>query len=121
MYTLDERNGWLYVKEVTNSFCEPVDIIHYWPTGMRYANFASWFASPERAHEALGKPVTPISNASYQDERGWTYRLPSGGETKPDHTETMPIPEPKQRGKKFPLRWQKGRWEKETKRGWGPA
>lgn len=117
MYTLDEREGWLYVKEVSISFCDPIEITHYWPTGIRYATFTSWFASPEQSHEALGKPVQPLCNPAtrFRDAQGWTYKLPDGAE--PDATETRAIPEPKQRGKKLPLKWHQGAWHKETSKG----
>lgn len=116
-YVLDERNGWLYVKETTTDFFEPRLIIHWWPTGQRFVTFAQWFESSTRAREALGGVLYPTSNASYRDERGWNYRLQSGGQTKPDHTELVPIAPPKQRGRTLPVEWKNGAWYKQTARG----
>jgi hypothetical protein len=117
-YVLDERNGWLYAKETTTDYFEPRYIIHWWQTGMHWYQFKQRFADEEHARAAIGGVLHPMSNTSYQDERGWTYRLPNGGQTKPEFTETVPIPEPKQRGRKSPVRWHQGYWQKETTRGW---
>ncbi|SRR5260221_9452440 len=116
-YVLDERNGWIYAKETITDYFEPRHIISWWPTGIRYIDFARWFATPELARAAIGEALFPTSNTSYRDERGWTYRLPNGGQTLPDYTETSSIPEPKQRGRKFPVEWKNGAWYKRTSRG----
>lgn len=120
-YVLDERNGWIYVKETYTDFFEPRYIISWWPTGIRWYQFMQWFGTTELARAAIGGQVHPMSNVSYQDERGWTYRLPNGGQTKPEYTELEPIPEPKQRGRKFPVEWKNGAWYKHTARGLVPA
>ena len=116
-YVLDERDGWIYAKETTTDYFEPRYIIHWWPTGIRWYQFKQWFADEDHARAAIGRVLYPMSNTSYQDERGWAYRLPQGGQTKPDYTETVPIPEPKQRGRKFPIEWKNGEWWKHTARG----
>jgi hypothetical protein len=116
-HVLDERNGLIYVKETTTDFFEPRYIIHWWPTSLRWYQFKQWFADETRAREAIGKTVHSTSNISYIDERGWTYRLQSGGQTKPDYTERIPIPEPKQRGRKLPMEWKNGAWYKHTSHG----
>ena len=117
MSVLAERNGWLYVKETITDYFEPHQIIHWWPTGQRYSQFKQWFADEDRARAAIGGVLHPTSNTSYQDERGWTYRLPNGGQTKPEYTEVVPISEPKQRGHKCPVEWRQGEWYKHTSRG----
>lgn len=117
MYVLDAMNGWLYVKQTDTDYFEPKRYTWWWPTGYRYIDFERNFSTPELAHEALGKLLNPTSNCSYVDERGWTYRLTDGGQTKPEHTAVEPIPEPKQRGRKCELAWQDGQWWKYTAKG----
>lgn len=116
-YILDERDGWIYAKETTTDYFEPRSIIQWWPTEIRWYQFRQWFADEDYARAAIGGVLHPMSNTSYQDERGWTYRLPQEGQTKPEYTEIVPIPEPKQRGRKFPVEWKNGAWWKYTSRG----
>lgn len=116
-YVLDERDGWLYAKETTTDYFEPRSIIQWWPTGLHWYQFKQWFADEEHARTAIGGELHPMSNTSYQDECGWRYHLTNGGQTKPEYTEIVPIPEPKQRGRKFPVEWKNGEWWKYTSRG----
>lgn len=116
-HSLEEKDGYLYIKETMTDFFEPRTITNYWPTGMQWYQFMGFFADAERARAAVGGTVSPTSTCTYRDVRGWIYRLPDGGKTKSAFTEVEPIPEPKQRGRKLPLEWKNGAWHKRTARG----
>ncbi len=120
-YTLEEREGFLCIKETFVSRWEPLQIANYWKV-MPYADFAAWFASEDRARHKLGSPVFPQIHPPiiFKDANGWKYTIPYQNlSTQPpaNYTETTPIPMPNLRGRKFPLIWQEGAWHKQTAKG----
>lgn len=127
---LAERCGLLYVKETTTDFFFPRTITHWWPTAVQWWQFRQLFADEERARAMIGKPLSPLDarpTTVYHLDLGLggglRLALRDGGRTTPDYTDLAPVEEPKQRGgKKLPVRWKNGRWEKYTQtRGWVPA
>jgi|ERR1051325_1647107 hypothetical protein len=118
METLIERDGWLYVLYQYADYNKPEMVKIYWPLKIRSGDFISRYG----AHH-IGNQLRDIRDGRYELAYGngsepITFRLPDGGQTRAEFTETEPIPEPKQRGKKFPVRWNGGRWQKCTARGW---
>ena len=134
--TLVEReDGFLYAKEVSTDFDQPRKIISFWPLvhaqygtviptdrKIRYADLRRIFASEELAQKLLGcKLFYERAWGGYKDERGWYYALPKGSQTTAQFVEFETIPEPVQRGRKLPVKWERGEWWKETKQaGKGP-
>lgn len=121
LYTLEEREGFLCIKETFVSLWEPLRIANYWKI-MPYAEFTAWFASEDRARQMLGSNVFPQFNPAiiFKDVNGWQYTIPYQNlSTQPpaNHTETTPIPEPLQKGRKFPLLWKDGAWYQQRATG----
>jgi hypothetical protein len=124
--TLEERGGWLFVKDVEYAFDKPLQIVRWWPIGLRFQAFANArFNSIEEARAFLGCRLRLINAQTglCRDEtnRGWEYRLLDGGQTVPERVESFPVPEPMQRGRKLPVHRRDGHWMKETARGWKVA
>ncbi len=119
-YTLVERDGWLYVREDQIDYQAPVLTRLYYPTGGRLAHLARILGSEEDAKAKIGTRLTRQATISWQffDNQAIRYRLEHDGQTRPTWIEREPIPEPKQRGKKLPLRWHRGAWQKLTAKGW---
>jgi hypothetical protein len=120
--TLDEKDGWLFVKEVSIDSFQPQQLILWWPTGVRWYQFAQYFADEERARAMIGAKLIQLSHVTYQLDGGLSgglkFTMRDGGQTKPEHSEVIPIDPPKQRGRPLPVKWRDGRWWKETQRGW---
>jgi hypothetical protein len=119
--TLEERDGWLYIRESHASFTEPKEIVCWWPLQVHFADFAQRFGSREEARERIGHRVIHEENGLYRDDEGLRYRLVNGGQTTPQFTEVLDIAPPKQRGRKLPMQWQNGNWYKQTSQGWKRA
>jgi|SRR5579871_4075261 len=120
-FTLAERDGWLYVCAVEIDDQQPVVTRLYYPTGGRLAHLAQLLGSQEAALAKIGTPLTRQATIPWQfyDSQALRYRLEREGQTRPARIEQEPIPEPKQRGKKLPLRWHLGAWQKwSEKKGW---
>jgi hypothetical protein len=117
---LAERDGWLYVQVVEIDDQQPVKTRRTYPTGERLYALSQMLGSVEAARARIGTRLTPQAGVSwlFSDEHGIRYRLAQDGATKATWTEQEPIPEPVQRGKKLPLRWHRGAWQKLTSKGW---
>jgi len=121
MYTLERRDDFLCIKETLISPCDPVQIVNYWNV-MPYHEFLSGFSSEERAQRHLGSTVSPLLHPPihFKDSNNRHYTIPHRDlSTQPPatHTETTPIEEPRQRGRKLPLQWHNGKWYKVTTKG----
>jgi hypothetical protein len=119
--TLVERDGWLYVLYQYPVYEKPEMVNIYWPLKIRAQQFISNYGN-----EYIGRELRDLREGKYEMPRintlaPITFRLPDGGKTVAEFTETKPIPEPKQRGKKLEVRWRYGKWEKNTARGWRAA
>ncbi|GHP00658.1 hypothetical protein KSF_107050 [Reticulibacter mediterranei] len=119
--TLEERDGWLYIKSSSARLTEPKQIANWWPLQVRFADFAQRFASLDEARKRIGRPMVYLGSGLYRDEEGLRYRLVNNGQTKPQFTDITDIPEPTQRGRKLPVEWRNGCWYKQTSRGWKRA
>ncbi|GCE31994.1 hypothetical protein KDA_74780 [Dictyobacter alpinus] len=119
--TLEERDGWLFIKHTQTSFTEPKEIANWWPLQVRFADFAHRFVNTVEARKRIGRPVIYLGNGLYRDEDGLLYRLVDGGQTKAQFTHITDVPEPKQRGRTLPMQWRDGCWQKQTSRGWRRA
>ena len=120
-FQLAERQGWLYVQEVQVDEQQPIKISLFYPTGGRLYHLAQTLGSMEAARERLGTRLTPQTGVGwlFLDAHAIRYRLLEDGQTKVAWTERESIPEPVQRGKKLPVRWHRGAWQKWTERkGW---
>ena len=121
IYTLEERDGSLYAKQTFTDDNLPRIIANWYLLTTPLDQFRTWFASTERMKASLGGVLEPTINPAtvWKDERGWTYHIISGisGERKAVFTEITPIPEPVQRGRKYPLEWHKCAWHKRTGKG----
>jgi hypothetical protein len=113
MPTLREHDNWLYVVHEDPSWGEPVLLRLWYPLGIRILPGQRDLWEP-----ALGQEMRATGVADYQGMRdGRHYQLPDGGQTRPEFSESEPIPRP--RGE---CRWYCGRWERYSKnRGWRPA
>jgi hypothetical protein len=119
--TLEERDGWLYIRDIHVSFTEPKEIATWWPLQVRFADFAQRFGSREEARLRIGHTVIHEGNGLYRDDKGLRYRLVNGGQTTPEFTEVTDIAPPKQHGRKLPIEWRNGSWYKQTSQGWKRA
>jgi hypothetical protein len=105
-FLLDTRDdGWLSIKKTWLSLWEPIQITNWWNLGIRYTDFVNWFASEAHALRRIGSEVSPLIHPAtcWQDVYGTIYRLPHANMSAapaPDLQETVPIPEPPQRGRK---------------------
>lgn len=115
--TLFEKGGWLYVRCIIRDWSKPEMTIHYWPTGARFMDLANRLGTDE-AKTRIGMKMSYKGQGVYWDEKFQSYRLKDGAQTKPEWSENSSVPEPVQRGRKLPLRWRDGRWQKETSKGW---
>lgn len=117
--TLVERDGWLYVLYQYPEYDKPEMVKVYWPLAIRAQQFKASYGD-----EYIGRELRDLREGKYEMSRNDSlfppivFRLPRGGQTHAEFTETEPIPEPKQRGKKLDVRWRYGKWEKHTARGW---
>lgn len=122
---LAERDGWLYIKNIFTSYAEPKQITLWWATGVRMSDYTYAFRCPHTPPllptEHLGQRMKTLGNGYFSDECGMTYRLKEGGATKADLIETIDLDQPVQRGRKLPIRWYQGEWQKETADGWKTA
>ena len=111
MATLRERDGHLYIVHTFPSWDTPALVRSWYSLNYR---IRSWESFP------IGQKMHECGDGLYMGEQdGQRYRLPDGGTTKPEFSESEPIPPPK-RAKR--VRYQYGRWEKYTQRaGWEPA
>lgn len=110
--TLEKRNGWLYAVLRAPMYNEPTMVINWYPLRIKPRDVS---------RDAIGQKMdAQHDSASFIGrEDGLRYRLPQGGKTRPEFTETEPIPPPK-RCKQ--VRYMHGRWEKYTRAtGWTPA
>ena len=125
MSILTERDGWLYIKNCYTDWGTPKQITLWWPIGIHTSDFRYRFPCPRMTplslQEHLGQKMQTLGNGFFSDECGMTYRLKDGGATQADLVETTDLAPPKQRGRKLPIRWYQGQWEKETTHGWVSA
>lgn len=115
---LSERDGYLFVKWSMTSLTEPKLISHWWPIGVRFADFAHRFPTPEEARARVGCVLRGLGGGNYCDESGLTYLLQEGEKTCSAYVEVTNVPEPRQRGRKLPVAWRSGAWYKQTSKGW---
>lgn len=106
----------LYVKAVDVLYNEPIRVTRWYPIGISEHDYKYIHGD-----QALGQPVTSLGDGLYRGADGKKYRLLEGGGTRAAFSQPEPVPPPVQRGRKLPLRWQSGRWEKQTSTGWKPA
>lgn len=113
--TLQERDRWLYVVLVENEYDKPERRALWYPLKLWAPDFRRYYGE-----DKIGQPLEYAgSGGRYRDKDGLRYELVNGGATVPEFSETEPIPPPVQRGKKLPVRYQNGYWQKETARkGW---
>lgn len=121
MYTLEERDGALYAKEVAVNEWEPHYDVNWYRLVTDYRKFVTWFASEEVARTILGDELYPSTQypTIWSDKRGWMWiaTCANASQRRPDYTELIPIPQPEQKGRQHPLTWHKGHWCKQTARG----
>jgi hypothetical protein len=120
-FTLVERDGWLYVREDQLDPQQPIKTSLYYPTGGRLSHLVQLLGSEEAAQAKIGTPLTCQASIPWQfyDSMALRYRLEHEGQTRPTWTEQEVVPEPKQRGKKRPMRWYRGAWQKwSEQKGW---
>ncbi len=111
--TVEERDGWLYIRSMDTNYSEPTLLVHWYPIGLSVREYRRlWSDKP------LGQQVRYLGDGLYRDEGGQRYRLTEGGQTRSTHLDTVPIPPPKQRGKPCPVKWEYGCWKKYTRQGW---
>lgn len=116
---LAERDGWLYIKDESTDWNNPIKYTRWYPLKVRFADFKHRFGSEEEAREHLNVPVFYMgSDGIYRDAVSMRYRLVDGGKTVPEIVDEEPIPEPKQRGKKLPIEYRRGSYWKDTAKGW---
>jgi hypothetical protein len=112
--TLQERNRWLYVVYTDNDHDQPIRRSLWYPLKLWAPDFRRYYGE-----DKIGQPLTSMHDGWYRDADGLRYQLPDGGKTTPEFSETEPIPPPVQRGKKLPVRYYQGVWQKQTaRRGW---
>ena len=113
--TLAHRDGWLCVAYSDTEYSRPLLKTLYWPIARMSEAYAA-------EHYQLGAPVHHLGNGAYRTAGSWAdtivFRLTDGASTKPIHTAHDEIPPPKTR---LPVKWERGAWKKQTKRGWVPV
>jgi hypothetical protein len=108
--TIEHINGVPHVRFEDVCTFEPTRMIRWWPL----PSARDLVEDGDRV-EYLGNGVERIRGnwgpcLSYRD-----FFLPQGGDTKAARTQAVPIPPPKT---KLETRWNNGRWERLTARGW---
>lgn len=110
----------LYIRSVSRHYSEPIASVLYWPITLQLEVLEYW---PDHRYGKLGQLVRFNNSSSVYPH--WRTLEPPYNEFKPvdansnaEYYETIPVPEPKQRGKKCPTRYYAGHWQKETARGW---
>jgi len=104
--------GWLCVCNASRSYNEPELVLQHWP-------FTERTFERRLDMDLVGLEVAYRGNGVFHGrDRNAVIVLLDGGQTKPVKTERVPIPRPK-----TPLecRYERGRWEKRTVKGWVPA
>lgn len=109
--TIDEIQGKLYVKYVTTLYSEPTQQTIWWEIHTVKRNAYA------PAFPQAGDLVTS-SSCDSSDFGNTHYRVYVKGDNAAK-VERTPVSCPKTRGK--PSRWNDGRWEKLTARGWVAA
>lgn len=110
--TLEDRDGWLFVRHVYRADLDPRSDIYWWPTDCRASTFISNYG-----RELLGCPLIDCGSGIYRiDQTRIRVHLTNGGRTQATLVEHEEVPVPKVR-KGIQLRWNRGRWEKYLKRG----
>lgn len=101
-YTLENRDGELYVKYVFVANDETQQqAVNYWRLGISYAKFIDNVGGEEQAQSLIGcelfpmcvSPVCVSPVCVWQDTRGWKYRLPDIAKYQPEIAELLPLPE----------------------------
>lgn len=112
MATLREHSdGMLYIVHVDTDFHEPIEYRTWWPLGIKAHHYRRDYGA-DRIGQEMREGRNP---GEYIGGDGLKYRLEYGGQTVATYTETVEVDKPKT---KLPVRWHRGRWEKETARGW---
>lgn len=121
--TLYERDGLLYVRAEFADYGKPEKVIHYWPVRgtdgrqLRVDQYNRQYVGEELAWAQIGAGNYYVKNRPAMSPVN--VRLLNDGQTQAAWTETEPIPEPKQRGKKCETRYKDGRWQRYKQReGW---
>jgi hypothetical protein len=105
-----ERKGLLYVESHWPMQDKPVDLISFYPTGIRSRDYS----------EYVGRRAWRVGPGIYQpDSTGFApkFALAKYDQTRPEFTEEVPIPCPKVR-RGIQTRFRDGCWSKLLKRGW---
>ena len=105
-YTIQAREGKLYIVEKSPNFYIPQWDILWWPTGIPAAF----------RRDAVGMTVRPgYTSGTYRSDDGVTWPLIDGGQTRPTFVEHEPIPRPKTR---VETKYYSAAWHKKLKSGW---
>lgn len=112
MATLREHSdGMLYIVHIDRDFDKPIEYRTWWPLGMKAHHYRR-----DYGEYRIGQEMYQGRNpGEYLGADGLKYRLVNGGQTVSTYTEKVDVDKPKT---KLPVRWYRGRWEKQTARGW---
>ena len=110
------RDGKLYHVCVTTMSATPERAIMWWPLD----------ATPDQYSFRTGKSVGEGQPCEHRgsgivSSGGQYWKIVGGGNAVAEIIETEDVPPPAQRGKKLSTRWESGRWQKLTAKGWVDA
>ena len=113
-FTLERAaDGYLYVVEHDRVSGEPILLRTWWPTGLSAHSITRSYGE-----EVIGCRVNRDQHGRYHlHGRNTFITLEHGPATRGVLIERIPIPEPRQKGKKLPVQYQMGWWLRELKSG----